>query len=273
MSDNREFLHNILKIQYSTMGYLPNLPYHLISDKEMLNAFLSGDVTYGQVGVYHDENNNEIPIIEVTDIKNPRGFFIDNYPYLWDDPTLASVYKNLLVKIAAIIENFIFAIDLKEDLINGVGDVNFDGKLDNEDVRLIRAYIGGVISFSELQQEVADATKDGVVDVLDVWYIRRLISANTYSKLYSLDEIPDWVYSYMLGMVVGPYSSIQDRHNLLVLLDTDNIDDEFDLQSAQKCYETSDLWLKRTASSRKSYPTIFGEPHVFKALRLNKLSG
>ena len=33
------FLHDVIKIQFINIGYLPNYPYHLISDEEMVRAF------------------------------------------------------------------------------------------------------------------------------------------------------------------------------------------------------------------------------------------
>ena len=40
------FVHDIIKRQYVYEGYLPNYPYHLISDKEMFDAFINNDVNY-----------------------------------------------------------------------------------------------------------------------------------------------------------------------------------------------------------------------------------
>lgn len=34
-------IHDIIKIKYSQLGYLPNYPYHLISDREMFDAFIN----------------------------------------------------------------------------------------------------------------------------------------------------------------------------------------------------------------------------------------
>lgn len=34
-------VHDIIKIKYSKLGYLPSYPYHLISDEEMFNAFIN----------------------------------------------------------------------------------------------------------------------------------------------------------------------------------------------------------------------------------------
>lgn len=203
MNNNNEFLHDIIKIEYSNLGYLPGIPYHLISDREMFDAFLSGDIT-SHVETITDTLGVETSTIVVTNIENPTGYFVNQYPNLWGDMVLSSdpevitvddVYNNLMLKILSSIQTYL---------------------------------------------------------------------------VYNTD-IPDWVYSYMLGVVVSPYSSILDRHNLLVLLNADNVDDELTELSIKKCYEVSERWLRRTASSRKNYPTIFGEPHVFKALRLDNL--
>ena len=35
------FIHDIIKIKYSKLGYLPSYPYNLISDKEMFQAFIN----------------------------------------------------------------------------------------------------------------------------------------------------------------------------------------------------------------------------------------
>ena len=58
-------IHDIIKIKYSNLGYLPGYPYHMISDKEMFDAFIDLSVEE-----YSDED--EIPSGEY--------FFEDNYP-------------------------------------------------------------------------------------------------------------------------------------------------------------------------------------------------
>ena len=35
-----KFIHDIIKIEYIRQGYLPDYPYHLISDEEMFDAFI-----------------------------------------------------------------------------------------------------------------------------------------------------------------------------------------------------------------------------------------
>lgn len=39
----RSFIHDTIKILYTNLGYLPNYPYHLISDDEMFDAFMKED--------------------------------------------------------------------------------------------------------------------------------------------------------------------------------------------------------------------------------------
>jgi hypothetical protein len=95
--------------------------------------------------------------------------------------------------------------------------------------------------------------------------------------------IPDWVYSYMLGAVVGPESSKLDIHDVIKPLGVDNVDDEFTAECAIACLSESKSWIRRKiydtiviidedtgATLDTRPPTIFGEPHVIKSIRLNR---
>lgn len=83
-------------------------------------------------------------------------------------------------------------------------------------------------------------------------------------------RLPDWVYAYMLGATLGVNSPQEDLHDLFVMLNTDNLDDEFDYECCRACYNESEYWLKKLPESRRDHrpPTLFGEPHVIKSLRL-----
>lgn len=95
-------------------------------------------------------------------------------------------------------------------------------------------------------------------------------AAQTSEISTSGHPLPDWIYSYMLGAVVGPNSSEYDRHDLLVLLDLDNMEDEFNPQIYTKIYKTSARWIRKLNTAEREHrpPTMFGEPHVIKSLRL-----
>ena len=86
--------------------------------------------------------------------------------------------------------------------------------------------------------------------------------------------LPDWVYSYMIGSVVSVDSTQKDRHDLFVLLGTDNLYDEFDEKCSVACYNESIDWLKKLPTTYRQHrpPTMFGEPHVIKSLRVKELT-
>ena len=166
-------IHDILKIKYSDEGYLPYYPYHLISDEEMVDAF----------------------------IFNESNFFDDRYPMPCD--SLKDEYEELRGHIAS----------------------------------------------------EAEAFKTG-----------------------KSDEIPDWVFSYMLGVVVCDQSSQKDVHDLLVLMNMDNVYDEFSDKVYMSLYKISKSALGAASAKRRNAdsavkdrpPTMFGEPHVIKYLRLHE---
>lgn len=87
-------------------------------------------------------------------------------------------------------------------------------------------------------------------------------------------KLPNWVLSYMSGNVISSESSLYDIHDLLSLLNIQNIDDIFTEEAALKCYDISKKWIKRLSISDSEHrpATIFGEPHVIKALRLLQVS-
>lgn len=97
------------------------------------------------------------------------------------------------------------------------------------------------------------------------WHLNELKQSNEDDYM-----LPDWVYSYMFDATFGPTSDIRDLHDMFVMLGTDNLYDEFDLSCAKACYAESQHWLRKLQPSAKIHrpPTIFGEPHVIKSLRL-----
>lgn len=86
-------------------------------------------------------------------------------------------------------------------------------------------------------------------------------------------ELPDWVYSYMLGATLTVDSDQKDLHDLFVMLDTDNLFDVFNYDCARACYFESEAWISKLPEARREHrpPTIFGEPCVIKSLRLKQL--
>lgn len=97
-------------------------------------------------------------------------------------------------------------------------------------------------------------------------------------------SIPDWVYSYMLGSVVSIRS---DPYDIQYFSDMFNLSDdtnygEFSIELAENCLRESKDWISKLSYSDRYElidntrvdlrpPTIFGEPHVEKSLRLKKI--
>ena len=162
------FIHDIIKINYINEGYLPNYPYHMTTDREMIQAFIGEE-----------------------------GFFYDHYP------------------------------------------------------------------------NVADSLEDAYTELVNA------IKSSLSEYLASGADIPDWVYSYMLGATIGPASQEEDISYLQTLLGIDSTEvlAQFDPETSQRCYEISEGWLKKLSVTAVTRPaTMFGEPHVIKDLRLKDVS-
>ena len=158
-------INDLIKIKYVKEGYLPNWPYHLVSNAEMCDAFIKSN-----------------------------GYFDTNYPNM--DNSLQSIYDDLRLYIHQ----------------------SIDQALNSDESNFI---------------------------------------------------LPNWIYSYMLGNVISVNSNKQDIHDLLVLLNVDNIDDDWTPLASRLCYQISYEWLgKKLSSEDVRPPTIFGEMHVIKSLRI-----
>lgn len=178
------FVHDLIKINLSREGYLPNYPPHLISDEEMCNAFLPY------------EYNEDDPLFGFDScMRAELNFFRDYYPEI--HPQLHEKYKKLVSEIA--------------------------------------------------------------------YHLNEMLKSNDDEY-----QLPNWVYAYMLKEVVTVDSDIRDRHDLFVMLGTDNLEDEFNYDCGIACYRESSYWIKKLPVAQREHrpPTIFGEPHVIKSLRL-----
>lgn len=115
-----------------------------------------------------------------------------------------------------------------------------------------------------------------LVDAIQ-YHISQFLNANT-------DKMPDWVYAYMLGNVVSVNSDKRDIHDIISPLNADNIEDEFDAAASVACYRESCKWISKSYSSNRIIkltddkeldtrpPTMFGEPHIYKSIRVEGYS-
>lgn len=201
------FIHDIIKIKFTREGYLPDYPYHLISDEEMCDAFLKLPddiqeyITPDFFGITLDQTKTTVDwyqsyLNDTTSV----AYFKDNYPLI--DESINDYYKNLLNRI-----------------------------------------------FYELQQFKNDVNDDRI--------------------------LPNWIYSYMLGVCIGPTSDKLDIHDMISAMGVDNLEDDYTVDCAIECLKISYAWLKKIIVSQGDVvrpPTMFGEPHVLKAIRLDQES-
>lgn len=239
------FIHDIIKIEYIRQGYLPDFPYHLISDEEMFNAFIV----------------DELKVTKEEALKIKKG-----QSTLWDAPkTYINLYK---------LASFEFITEGTEQMLVIRGSRSKLAEF-NESV--------GLNCKCELSPECYFATNYPLLyDKFDSEYTS-LVEAIYYHIQAHLDSadsidviaVPDWIYSYMHGSVVGPNSSEIDVHYLLGLLNLDNLEGEFTEKVCSSCLEISSKWVKKLPPSKSTMrpPAMFGELHVIKSLRIAGLAG
>ena len=114
-----------------------------------------------------------------------------------------------------------------------------------------------------VNEELRDVYDDLVI------YIKDCI----HSHINEGTDIPSWVYGYMLGTVTGPSSGSSKIADIYTLLgEADEMTTyTFTPELSMECYEISDAWVKKSVNNQRP-PTIFGEPHVYKSLRLEDVN-
>lgn len=200
------FVHDVIKIQYSRAGYLPDIPYHLVSDEEMCDAFIrlpesiSSKITSDFFGPTSAQTKTTVNWFKYYLESDDIMYFRDNYPLI--DESIGKYYKELVNRI-----------------------------------------------FYEIQEFKNNSDHDRV--------------------------LPNWVYSYMLGIVIGPESDKLDIHDMIFAMGVDNLYDDYDLNCAIQCLKISSDWLRKIIvpdGVTVRPPTMFGEPHVLKSIRLDQES-
>lgn len=217
------YIYEVIKIKYVREGYLPDLPYHLISDNELYDAFLSYN----------------------SDSQSYSGYFTHIYT--------APIDTSLLDKYTTLIE----AIYRHLCIAKGLADHTLIEYGSNDEISIKDEYL----------------VSSGMVKALNP---NREIAVDNYEFV----GLPDWIYAYMLGNVISNNSDDEmDYADLLKSFNTES----YDIMQ-QQCYIVSSGWIQKMPESYLVYhqsdnhpvilrpATIFGEPHIIKAIRVEEAS-
>lgn len=189
------------------------------------------------------------------------------------------IIKIKYVNLGYIKKNFPYHLISDEEMFNAFIDLGtgFTSPLIDPSVRFFDMYYPNPFAEEDYIYKKLNAMGE-VVDEISLSgeysklkaYIISVI--NDYLKYYgtsdeSSHKIPDWVYTYMLGEVVYKKSEYLDIQDTLTLLGCSNLDNEFTRDACVACYTTSLKYISTLTTGIRP-PTIFGEPHVIKYLRL-----
>ena len=180
------------------------------------------------------------------------------------------------VNLGYLKKNYPYHLISDEEMFNAFIDLGtgFTSSLIDPNVRFFDAYYSNPFSPEDEYKKVNSAGE--VIEVINMYqeynklkdYI--IASINEYLALKDLQSsisLPDWIYTYMLGEVVYKQSEYLDIQDTLTLLGCYNIDNDFNKLACVNCYSTSLKYISTLKTGLRP-PTVFGEPHVIKQLRL-----
>lgn len=215
------FVHDVIKIRYSNDGYLIDYPYHMISDKEMMQAFYDA---------------------------NGAGFFTDNYPCMSDDIEFIRSYnilvQTILTYITLYINEEIATIPdwIYSYMLGATISVNSD-KLDIYDLS-VQLGVGKTDIFTQACSEACFNESS----VTCKGYRRHTLNINSFSA-----------------------KTVDALKNIKLVYNTDTVPNLY--AEGVEVITLYDLYRNVTiSSSYERPPTMFGEPHIIKSLRLRQIS-
>lgn len=89
----------------------------------------------------------------------------------------------------------VISVSLGEKISDGdiLGDVNSDGRLDSQDYDLLLAYVQGKATLTNRAMAVADANRDGAINILDCVWVLNIVKGKTYYPV-EVVNVPDGWY-------------------------------------------------------------------------------
>lgn len=150
------------------------------------------------------------------------------------------------------------------------------------DIEMMNAFlINDSGYFYQMYPLSADNLKEQYQTLITAIRYHMSVAKNAIKKAIEPYVLPDWIQAYMLDSVLSVHSRQTQMHHFLVALNVDNLEDIYDGNAQRACFRASQKWLQRThkkelvsfegAQIDTRPPTMFGEPHVIKALRLEEV--
>ena len=232
------FIHDLIKIALVNEGYLPNYPYHLISDKEMCDAFMGRRYDASQGNYYL------------------TGYYVDNYPVQTVSPAISDVtmsYDNLTLSIYVMLQLYLLY------------------QSDNKSFTLpdwVYSYLlGTVISVHSDKKDIHDLIYPLGVDNIDDVFTAEAMSACNAESI-------QWIRrSNQVDTMTIPSEYITSIESMLTdFYMIDGTDSPTELYTV---YNTA-YDIVGTKQAKEIYmrpPTIYGEAHVIKSIRLRQIGG
>ena len=240
------FVHDLIKINLIENGYLPDYPYHLISDAEMIDAFM---------GKKHDNYFGQDFMI---------GYFVDNYPTIAYNNTteyknLRPAYDNLVLSIYCYLQ--LYLLHKANNELYTIPDWVYSYML------------GQVISINSDKLDIHDLiTPLGVDNISDDY--------NADCALAVFDESVSWIqrvginsniavptkYKTALEYKLQGYYITVRGNNLFTLFQ--NGTQYPDPANPDPSLPDYNIWNRPSETMCTRPPTLFGEPHVIKSIRI-----
>ena len=189
------------------------------------------------------------------------------------------ILKIKYVNLGYLKKNYPYHLISDEEMFNAFIDLGtgFTSKLIDPNVRFFDMYYPNPFAEEDYIYQKTNAMGEVIEEIsLSGEYSKLkayIISAiHEYLTYYGTSEesnhlVPDWVYTYMLGEVVYTKSEYLDIYDTLTLLGCSNLDNEFTREACIACYRTSLNYISTLTTGIRP-PTIFGEPHIIKNLRM-----
>lgn len=142
------------------------------------------------------------------------------------------------------------------------------------DLELINAFIVNQSNYFDDNYKI-DTKDEEIIDAYDELKANIMYHVNSCLEESSLSLLPEWVFSYMIGSVVCSTSELKEIDDLIALSNLESVvpSGVFNDYLYKSNISISSDWLSKLPEEKRYHrsPSVFGEPHVIKSLRLSRV--